>query len=681
MVTGPLALAEEAAHTVALTGPVRFAWLIAVLPYLSFFLIIFFGKRLKGKGAEIGIAALLGSLGLSIPVFFQTIKAIKGAHGGEEFHGFEKSLQWLRFGKEAILELGMKVDGLTVVMLLVVCFVSLMVHIYSTAYMQGEVRYTFFYAALSLFTGSMLNLVLANNLLQLLVGWEGVGVCSYFLIGHYWEERENSNAAIKAFITTRIGDVGFMFGIFVLFFAAKTFNITLITEAVENGAISKGILTAAAVLLFFGAIGKSAQFPLHVWLPDAMAGPTPVSALIHAATMVVAGVYLVARMYTVFAASATALNEVAIIGAVTMLMAALLALVQDDIKRVLAYSTISQLAYMIAGLGVGAYTGGVFHIWTHAWFKALLFLGAGSVIHAVHSNNMSDMGGLKDKMPITYRTYLIGCIALAGLPPLAGFFSKDEIVLGAWELAQKGSTTGWFVFITMIVTAFLTACYVARMLALTFFGKPKYDTNHVHPHESPSAMTVPLILLAVLSVVGGWVGFPGKANLFGQWVHFGEEHSAFNLGIMLLSVVVAVAGFAVGWTIFARGKTKIDLQRGGLAWFYRLLQNKYYLDDLYLTTIVRPIRDRLSKFAYWTNQRILDGIVNAAGAGTLGLGRRTYRTVDQTIIDGAVNGSARLTGLFSGTLKLWQSGNVQLYAAALFVGIGAFVGAFLLFRF
>lgn len=653
------------------------AWLIAALPYLSFFLILFFGKRMRSKGAEIGIAAVAGSLLISIPVFVKTI-GILGREGGDTYKGFEKSFTWMTFGAGKKLELGVHIDGLTVVMLVVVCFVSLMVHIYSTAYMAGEVRFTFFYAALSLFTGSMLTLVLANNLLQMLVGWEGVGVCSYFLIGHYWEERANSNAAIKAFLTTRIGDVGFMFGIFVLFFAAKTFNIAQITNLIEHGAIAKGTLTVAAVLLFCGAIGKSAQVPLHVWLPDAMAGPTPVSALIHAATMVVAGVYLVARMFAVFHASHAALTEVAVIGAITMLIAALLALVQDDIKRVLAYSTISQLAYMVAALGTGAYTGSVFHIWTHAWFKALLFLGSGSVIHAVHSNNMSDMGGLKDKMPITFWTYLIGSLALAGFFPLAGFWSKDEILLGAFESGSHGSAVGWFVFITMMITAFLTALYVAKMLALTFFGKPKYDTDHVHPHESPAAMTGPLILLAILSIAGGWVGLPGRLNLFGRWVHFGPEHSKLNIIIAVSSTLIAIAGFSVGWAIFRLGKTKVDIKRSSLGWAYRLLENKYYLDAIYMGAIIRPIRDSVSKFAYWTNQRILDGVVNAAGASMVALGRATYKGVDQGVIDGAVNGVGRLTGLIGSKLKFWQTGNVQIYAAILFVGIGVFVSVFLL---
>lgn len=649
------------------------AWLIPVLPYLAFFLIIFFGKRLPGQGHEIGIGAVAASLILSLPVFFSTIRAAEP---------FERSITWFVFGDTGkFVEIGYRLDGLAAVMLLVVCFVSFMVYVYSTEYMKGEPRYTFYYAALALFTGSMLNLVLANNLVQLLIGWEGVGVCSYLLIGHWFEDRVNSNAAIKAFITTRIGDVGFTFGIFVLFFAAGTFNIDGIAEAVENGEIASGVITIAAVLVFFGAIGKSAQVPLHVWLPDAMAGPTPVSALIHAATMVVAGVYLVARMFTVFHASPVALNEVAIIGAITMLIAALLALVQDDIKRVLAYSTVSQLAYMVAGLGVGAYTGAVFHIWTHAWFKALLFLGAGSVSHAVHSFNMSQMGGLKNHMPVTFRTFVIGSLALAGLFPLAGFWSKDAILLGAWEAANQGNRVAGYVFAAGMVTVFLTACYVARMLALTFYGHPKYDTDHVHPHESPGVMTVPLVLLAVLSVAGGWVGLPENLNLFGRWVHFGEHHEeVLNYGLVAGSTALALAGLAVGWWIFRLEKVKIELLRTPFAWAYRLLENKYYLDDIYMTAIIRPIRDQVARFAYWTNQSILDGLVNGAGVATLGMGDTAYNKVDQPIIDGAVNGLAFSTGTTSNTLKFWQTGNIQTYALSLFVGIGGFVVVFLLMR-
>jgi NADH-quinone oxidoreductase subunit L len=653
------------------------AWLIPALPYAAFFIIMFFGKKFPRKGSEIGIAAIGISLLVALGTFFTQIT--RGGH-------VEKSLEWVRFGAgDHVLELGMNVDGLAAVMFVVVCVVSLLVQAYSTEYMKGDRRYTWYYAALSLFTGSMLNLVIANNLLQLLVGWEGVGVCSYFLIGHWFEDKPNSNAAMKAFLTTRVGDVGFMLGIFVLFFAAGTFNIGGITEAIHEGHISTTVITVGAVLLFCGAIGKSAQMPLHVWLPDAMAGPTPVSALIHAATMVVAGVYLVARMFGVFHASSVALNEVAIIGACTMLFMALLALVQDDIKKVLAYSTLSQLGYMVAGLGVGAPTAAVFHIWTHAWFKALLFLGAGSVSHAVHSFSMKDMGGLKEHMPITFRTYMIGSLALAGLFPLAGFWSKDEIIHGAYVSMKDGSGVGQFVFYVALITAFLTACYAARMVALTFYGKPKYDTHHVHPHESPKAITTPLIILSILAVVGGWVGLPGGLNLFGKWVEFaGVHHGEFNPSEYLMlagvSTALAVAGFGIGWMIFKQGKLKIDILRTPLKPLYVLLQHKYYFDDIYMKGIVIPIRDSLSRMAYWFNTNVLDGVVNAAGIAGVALGRFTYNILDQKVVDGGVNGLALGVARTSNRAKFWQTGNVQAYAAALFLGIGLFVGAFLIFK-
>jgi NADH-quinone oxidoreductase subunit L len=647
------------------------AWLIPVFPLLAFFLIVFFGKRLPRKGHEIGILAIAASLVVALGVFFQQI-----AHSDQVY---ERSVTWFRFGDGGrFVELGMHIDGLAAVMFVVVCTVSLLVQIYSTEYMRDDVRYTWYYACLSLFTGSMLNLVIANNLIQMLIGWEGVGVASYLLIGHWFEERANSNAGLKAFITTRIGDVGFMFGIFVLFWAAGSFNIAHITSVVASGGVARGTLTWAAILLFCGAIGKSAQVPLQVWLPDAMAGPTPVSALIHAATMVVAGVYLVARMYGVFHASPAALNEVAIIGAITMVMAAGLALVQDDIKKVLAYSTISQLAYMVAALGVGAYTASVFHIWTHAWFKALLFLGAGSVAHAVHSFSMNDMGGLRKQMPTTFKTYVIGSLALAGIFPLAGFWSKDDIINGAYHSARAGSSVGWFVFLAALLTAFLTAAYVARMVALTFYGKPRYDQEHVHPHESPKAMTIPLVFLAFMAIFSGFLGLPGKLNLFADWVRFGDVEHSFNLALDAFSTVLALSGLYLGWTIFKLHRVNIDLAKSPLAWFYKLLQRRYYFDDLYFNGIVHPVAGPIARAAYWTNQKILDAVINFAGTATVALGRVVYRDIDQQIIDGGVNGLAQGAGAAGNGLKFWQTGNVQIYAAGLFVGIAVFVGVFLI---
>src|SRR5947209_900744 len=440
----------------------RNAWLVPAIPGACFFLILFFGKRMPGKGADIGIAGVGASLLLT------ALGAAKWISEDVPRHAVERHVTWFKFGNVDV-HAGIHVDGLTLMMFLVVTFVSLMVHVYSVGYMHGDRRFTFFYAALSLFTASMLNLVVADNTLQLLVGWELVGLCSFLLIGHWWEEQVNSDSAVKAFITTRIGDVGFMIGIIILFFAAgQNFNIAHLNRLALSNEIAHGTLLIAGALLFMGVMGKSAQFPLHVWLPDAMAGPTPVSALIHAATMVVAGVYLIARVYGVFFTGfsiyAGGINYVAVIGGVTVLIAAALAFVQDDIKRVLAYSTISQLGYMIMAIGVGAWTAGVFHLLTHAFFKALLFLGSGSLIHAVHSNNMSEMGGLRKYMPTTYRTFIVGSLALAGIFPLAGFWSKDEILLGA-------SRNGYPVMFWMgLIGAFMTAAYMTRACYPVFWG-------------------------------------------------------------------------------------------------------------------------------------------------------------------------------------------------------------------
>jgi NADH-quinone oxidoreductase subunit L len=529
--------------------------------------------------------------------------------------------------------------------------------------MHGDTRYTLYFAALSLFTASMLNLVIADNLFQLLVGWELVGICSYLLIGHWWEEKENSNAAIKAFITTKTGDIPFLFGIFVLTIAAGTANIPAITHRATMGAIPTGTLTIAALLLFGGAIGKSAQFPLHVWLPDAMAGPTPVSALIHAATMVAAGVYLVARMFGVFASSGHALAFVGTIGSITMLIAALLALVQDDIKRVLAYSTISQLAYMMAALGLGreGYNPGVFHLFTHAFFKALLFLGAGSVIHAVHSNNMSEMGGLRRFMPVTFWVFVIATLALMGIPPFAGFFSKDEIIATAWH------THHYPIYVVTLATAFFTALYMTRAVLLTFFGNYR---GEAHPHESPPAMTYPMIALAALSVGAGWVGIPSSSG-FKAWARlpFGiVQHEPFSIGLALVSVLTAGVGILLGWTLYREYKARDPVTRLGPA--YTLLVNKYYLDDLYLKGIVRPIQYNLSSAVDWFDRNVLDGAVNGAAwlARKLGGGVNVF---DQRVVDGAVNDVGRVTKWSGRQLRLVQTGKVQWYAAILFLGVGA----------
>jgi NADH-quinone oxidoreductase subunit L len=646
-------------------------WLVPLLPFLSFFGILFFGKKLPDRGHTMGIVAVGVGLLLSLAGFAEL------AAGADEV---EKSWTWFEFGGGLRLEFGMNYDFLTAVMFVVVTSVSLLVHIYSTGYMHDDKRYTWFFAALSLFTSSMLFLVIANNLLQMLVGWEGVGICSYFLIGHYWENKEFSSAAIKAFITTRIGDVGFLFGIFAMFILGGTFNIPELNHLAEEGEIGGTGLTIAALLLFCGAVGKSAQFPLHVWLPDAMAGPTPVSALIHAATMVVAGIYLVGRMFIVFESAGAALDVVALIACITMLIAALLAIVQDDIKKVLAYSTVSQLAYMMAALGVGAYTAAIFHLFTHAFFKALLFLGAGSVIHAVHSNNMSDMGGLKRYMPHTFRTFIIGSLGLAGVFPLAGFFSKDEIIGSALRAAnEETQITAWIVLITAGVTAFLTALYMTRAVVKTFWGDYR---GHGHPHESPGSMVTPLWILALATMTVGFLGFP-VIGPFSDWITVpGHEvhgfETLYNVVLPVLSLLVAGAAVWLGVQLFYKERFKIDILRGPFAWVYRFIENKYYLDDLYLGGIVRPVQYPLAHAAYWSNQHILDGIVNGSAKGTLVTARHTYETVDQDIVDFAVNGAAGLTGWSGGILRYIQSGNIQRYAAVLFAAIAIFVALFAL---
>ena len=645
-------------------------WLIPLLPAVSFAVILLWGKRLPSKGAESGILAVGASFVLSVVVAAEWI-----AKSGPR-EAIEHSSTWLQSGSVKF-GAGTHVDGLTVMMLLVVTFISLMVYVYSTGYMHGDRRYTYFFAALSLFTASMLLLVVSDNSLQFLVGWELVGVCSFMLIGHWWEEKDNSDAAVKAFLTTRTGDVGLMIGIITLFFAAKgSFNIAHLNQLALEGGISHRLLLVGGACLFLGVVGKSAQFPLHTWLPDAMAGPTPVSALIHAATMVVAGVYLIARFYPVFfsgfSIDAGGINAVAIIGSITLIIAALLAFVQDDVKKVLAYSTVSQLGYMVMALGVGAWSAGIFHLFTHAFFKALLFLAAGSVIHGVHSNNMSEMGGLRKHMPWTFRTFIIGSLALAGIPPLAGFFSKDEILLGAHENGFP------LMLVVGLIGAFMTAAYMTRACYLVFWGEYR---GHGHPHESPPSMVVPLQVLAVLSVVAGlvntwvvgdrlrfahWATVPGTEELIQR---FRLEH-AFALSDAAISVAVAVGGIGLAGLYYFRGALKpvrgLTRRSTAARAGYTLLVNKYYLDVFYTDIIVGSIKGPIAQAAYWFDQRVIDGVVNGAGVGAREVGRFTYDVIDQRVVDGLANGAGAGAEEGGSILRLIQTGRVQQYAAALF---------------
>ena len=620
----------------------RLAWLVPALTLAAWALILLVGRRLPGKGAPFGILAVGAGWLLSLGILGRVIGGAAPYH----LHG-----DWAPFSTDLRIPIGITVDGLAAVLLVVVTTVSLLVQIYSVGYMRGDERYVLFFANLSLFTSGMLIVVLADNLLFLLVGWEIMGVCSYFLIGHWWEDPANARAAIKAFLVTRVGDIGFLFGIFVFFWAAKSFEIERIIAGVESGAIGSTTVTLGAVLLFCGAIGKSGQFPLHVWLPDAMAGPTPVSALIHAATMVAAGVFLVARMFPVFEASATAMNEIAVIASITMLIAALLALVQDDIKRVLAYSTVSQLAYMMAGLGVGGYESGVFHLFTHAFFKAGLFLAAGCVIHAVGSNSMSRMGGLAKVMPWTFWSFTVGALALAGIFPLAGFWSKDEILTEAWNLgfgtpAEHVATSqgvAQIVFVTGMFTAFLTAFYVARMLWLTFGSAYRGDR---HPHEPDGFMLLPVVLLAVGAALAGLLGSPlmGETN-FGSWIATPQLPArgavVINWGLAATATAVALVGMALGWRLYRKGLPEREyLTR--LPLLYTTLEHKFYLDDLYERGIVRGVVGGLAPATYWFDQRVIDGVVNGIALGTRQLARG---------------------------LRYVQTGQAQWYAAALFVGV------------
>jgi NADH-quinone oxidoreductase subunit L len=634
-------------------GLLRLAWLVALLPFASALLTLFFGRRTPGRGSVYGIVAIGAGLVLSLGILWHFVTG-----GGP----YTSAVEWFRVGT-LHLQLGQYVDGLTAVMLVVVTGVSLCVHVYSVGYMDGDVRFTWFYVVLSLFTGAMLNVVVADNLFQLLVGWEIMGVCSYLLIGHWWEDKENSNAAIKAFITTRVGDVPFLFGIFALVFATgfATSNIQAIGHTVAEGGphVSNLLVSAAALLLFGGTIGKSAQFPLYVWLPDAMAGPTPVSALIHAATMVAAGVYLVARMFEVFVhADPFVLTFVSVIGAITLLLAAFLALIQNDIKKVLAYSTISQLAYMVAALGLGepGYAPAMFHLFTHAFFKGLLFLGAGSVIHAVHSNDMREMGGLRTPMPTTYWTYVIGSLALAGIVPLSGFWSKDELLVAA------NGTRPWL-FAVLLVGAAFTAFYTGRMVFMTFWGEYR---GHGHPHESPVTMTGPLVVLAAATVGVGFLGASFTGAPFFDWVYLVHpEEVSFVPWIAGISTLVALGGVFLAYTLYAVRRERDPIL--GIPG-YSILEHKYYLDDLYLMGVVYPVRDRLSAAVYWTNQHVLDGVVNGAAVVARGLSKLVM-LFDRRVIDGAVDGVGNVARESGGILRYLQSGNVQRYAVFLFVGV------------
>lgn len=573
---------------------------------------------------------------------------------------------------------GFLIDPLTAVMLIVVTTCATLIHIYAIGYMHGDTGYYRFFAYMNLFTFCMLMLVLSNNFLQLYFGWEGVGLCSYFLIGYYFNKKSAADAGKKAFIVNRFGDFGFGLGVFMVFL---TFGTLHYADVFSNVSIMVGqrvnflgwnvdLPTLIALLLFCGAIGKSAQVPLHVWLPDAMEGPTPVSALIHAATMVTAGVFLVARCSPIFNLSEVAMNVVAVIGALTMFFAATIALVQNDIKRVIAYSTCSHLGYMFVACGVGAYAAGIFHLYTHAFFKALLFLSAGSVIHAVHTNNIQEMGGLRKYMPITYAVFVIGGLSAGGFPGLSGFFSKDEII---WSAYAAHTPVGTFVWVLALAGAFFTPFYTFRLIFLTFHGKNRavHHAEHGHGshhgehhfHESPKVMTIPLMLLAAGAVAAGWVGIPA---LLGGGAHFAEflkpavGHPEFHgthaeeWAVMGLSTSLALIGLALAAFLYLR-TTDLPVRIGrAFKALYTILYNKYYIDELYHYTIVNP--------TMWVAKNILIGITDAK------------------VIEGIVNGVPGAIGRFSQSLRKIQTGLVEHYGIFMAAGAVFFIALLLLLR-
>ncbi|MDR1023550.1 MAG: NADH-quinone oxidoreductase subunit L [Prevotellaceae bacterium] len=620
----------------------EFTLLIVVVPLLMFFVLGLVGSKMSHRAA--GVA---GTLGMAVAAVLSYAAAFRYFFAEGKVDGvFQQitafSVEWLRFTDKLHIDLGVLLDPISVMMLVVITTVSLMVHIYSLAYMHGEKGFQRYYALLSLFSFSMLGLVVATNIFQMYIFWELVGVSSYSLIGFYYTKPSAVSASKKAFIVTRFADLGFLIGILIVSYYTGTFDFGLLTGdgaslVLESTAglsfMGVSVASWAMALIFMGGAGKSAMFPLHIWLPDAMEGPTPVSALIHAATMVVAGVYLVARLFPVYYfAAPDVLAMVGYIGAFTALFAAVIAITQTDIKRVLAFSTISQIAYMMVALSVSGYGGhdglgymaSMFHLFTHAFFKALLFLGAGSVIHAVHSNEMGDMGNLRKYMPITHVTFLIACLAIAGIWPFSGFFSKDEILAAAFH-------HNLLLFVTLWVVAGLTAFYMFRLYYNIFWGKAKSYDEHHKPHESPLAMSLPLLLLALLTLTVGWAA-PFSELVSSDSIPF-ETH--LEWGVALSGIFVALAGIYVATRLYARGgerPAKIATSLGG---FYRATLHKFYLDELWIFITKKVIFKYLSDPIAW---------------------------FDKHIIDGTMDGVGWVTTCLSSSVKVFQNGKVQFYA-------------------
>jgi NADH-quinone oxidoreductase subunit L len=634
--------------------------LIPLLPFTGFLIAGLFGKYLKERAAVVAVAGVFGSFVFAVSAFIDVL-------GGTLID--ENLYSWISIGSLNIA-VGFQIDQLTAVMLLVVTTLSTLIHIYSIGYMHGDKGYARFFAYLELFTFFMLVLVMANNFLLMFVGWEGVGLCSYLLIGFWYEKKSASDAGIKAFVVNRVGDFGFVLGVMLIFVTFGSLHFTDVFKAASMLApaqtvsllgVEMSVITLICLLLFVGATGKSAQIPLYVWLPDAMEGPTPVSALIHAATMVTAGVFMVARCAPLFILSHTAMTVVAVVGGVTAFFAATIGLVQNDIKRVIAYSTISQLGYMFLGLGVGAFAAGIFHLTTHAFFKGLLFLASGSVIHALSGEqDMRKMGSLKSKIKVTYAVFVIGSLALAGIFPFAGFFSKDEIL---WSVYGSNRLL-WMVG---VIGALMTAFYSFRLIYLTFYGASRMDheVEH-HVHESPKVMTVPLMILAFFSITIGLIGIPGAiishANLFGEFLapvfpaaHHGEAESrTLEIGLMIFSVTVALIGIRIAYKLYVQNPSVPDKIAERFKGLYELLLNKYRVDEVYNYIFVDGLVHKLAKFLH-----------------TVG---------DVKIIDGFINGAAAAIGRTSERGRKLQAGFVQEYAFTMGLGLVVLMGLYYVLR-
>jgi NADH-quinone oxidoreductase subunit L len=618
---------------------IQYSWLIPVMPALAYAVIIFFTRRSKTLSAAISILTMAACFCLSVGVFFE----ITQRDPSQPLPNL--TWTWLSIPPWDA-HVGVLIDHLSVNMLLIVTLISLLVQIYSLGYMNDDERFSTYYSYLSLFTASMLVLVVSNNYLQIFIGWELVGLCSYLLIGFWYFKPEAANACKKAFVVNRIGDMGFLMGVITIGMMFQTFDFAKVQELLSQE-LAKGTfqgnhyIAGIAILLFCGAVGKSAQFPLHVWLPDAMEGPTPVSALIHAATMVAAGVYMVARTYNIFSADPWSMTVVAWVGGFTAIFAASIALAQDDIKRILAYSTLSQLGYMIMSLGAGGYTSGMFHLTTHACFKALLFLGAGSVIHGVHNQDIWKMGGLWEKMRITATTFLIATLAISGIPPFAGFFSKDAILDAVHESTVPGHE---ILYCAGVFTAFLTAFYMFRLFFVVFLGEPRDHHAYDHAHESPLTMTGPLMFLAFLSICVGWLNWPGL-DYYSKFVFFGpgspEGASSFIqlLAQSWLSLLVALIGIGLSAAFYFFKAFSAEKVAQQFQPVYLLLKNKYYIDEIY----------------GWFVDKIVFGIATI------------FQWFDEVVVDdGMVDGTGWVTRKSGGVMRLTQTGYVQNYALVIF---------------